>query len=112
MARLAQEVGAEAVLLIRDGALLSQAGRIQKQQADGLAAAVNESWQASARVAQSMGKEPRFEQSIEGADYLLYTLTLAENLILSVIVQGKVPLGMIRHQTKEAAETIRGLMGA
>lgn len=111
MSRLAQEVGAEAVLLTRGREVLAQAGRLSSEEVAALTVAICDSWRTSARVAQILGKEQlRFEQSIEGAEHLLYSLALADDLILSIVVAGRVPLGMIRHHAKETAETIRGLI--
>ncbi|MBC7226341.1 MAG: response regulator [Thermoflexales bacterium] len=108
MSRLAQEVGAEAVLLIRGGELVAHTGRMSENGVSALTSLVADAWRASTRVAQILGKEQlRFEQSIEGAEYLLYSLAITEDLILSVVVAGKVPLGMIRHRAKETAEEIR-----
>jgi len=108
MSRLAQEVGAEAVLLIRGGELVAHTGRMSENGVSALTSLVADAWRASTRVAQILGKEQlRFEQSIEGAEYLLYSLAITEGLILSVVVAGKVPLGMIRHRAKETAEEIR-----
>ncbi len=111
MSRLAQEVGAEAVLLIRGGELVAQTGRMSENGVAALTSLVADAWRASTRVAQILGKEQlRFEQSIEGAEYLLYSLAITEDLILSVVVAGKVPLGMIRHRAKETAEEIRKIL--
>lgn len=108
MSRLAQEVGAEAVLLIRGGELVAHTGRMSENGVSALTSLVADAWRASTRVAQILGKEQlRFEQSLEGAEYLLYSLAITEDLILSVVVAGKVPLGMIRHRAKETAEEIR-----
>jgi len=113
MSRLAQEVGAQAVLLIQNEELIAQAGRLDEGEVTALASVVCESWHTSARVAEILGKEQlRFEQSIEGEEHVLYSLALAERLILSVVVEGGVPLGMIRHRAKETAEEIRGLVAA
>ncbi len=111
MSRLAQEVGAEAVLLIRGGELVAHTGRMSENGVSALTSLVADAWRASTRVAQILGKEQlRFEQSIEGAEYLLYSLAITEGLILSVVVAGKVPLGMIRHRAKETAEEIRRML--
>ncbi|MCS7178670.1 MAG: response regulator [Anaerolineae bacterium] len=111
MSRLAQEVGAEAVLLIRGGELIAHTGRMSENGVSALTSLVADAWRASTRVAQILGKEQlRFEQSIEGAEYLLYSLAITEDLILSVVVTGKVPLGMIRHRAKETAEEIRRML--
>jgi len=113
MTRLAQEVGAEAVLLTRETELLVQTSRLPQEEIDALVSVVCDSWHTSARVAKILGQEQlRFEQSIEGEQHLLYSLALADDLILSVVVQGKVALGMIRHRAKETAEEIREAIGA
>ncbi len=112
MSRLAQEVGADAILLTEEENLIAHAGRLEKKEVSDLAAVVCESWCTAARVAKILNKEQlRFEQSIEGSEYLLYSLALGENLVLSLIIAGRVPLGMIRHRAKEATETVRDLMG-
>lgn len=111
MSRLTQEVGAEAVLLIRGGELVAHTGRMSENGVSALTSLVADAWRASTRVAQILGKEQlRFEQSIEGAEYLLYSLAITEDLLLSVVVAGKVPLGMIRHRAKETAEEIRRML--
>ncbi len=110
MSRLAQDVGAEAVLLTRDKTLIARAGRLPEEEVIALITVISESWRTSARVARILGKEQlRFEQSIEGAEYLLYSLGIADALVLSVVAAGRTHLGMIRHRAKETAETIRRL---
>lgn len=111
MSQLAQEVGAEAVLLIRNGELVAHTGRMSENGVSALTSLVSDAWRASTRVAQILGKESlRFEQSIDGGEYLLYSLAIIEDLLLSVVVAGKVPLGIIRHRAKETAEGIRRLL--
>jgi CheY-like chemotaxis protein len=111
MNSLAQEVNAEAVLLTSKGRVISHTGRISAEGAVGLAQAVAESWRTSARVAQILGQElTHFEQSTEGGECMFYSLAVAEDIILSVALRANVPLGMIRHRTKEAADTLRTLL--
>jgi CheY-like chemotaxis protein len=108
---LAQEVNAEAVLLSSKGRVISHTGRISAEGAVGLAQAVAESWRTSARVAQILGQElTHFEQSTEGGECTFYSLAVAEDIILSVALRANVPLGMIRHRTKEAADALRTLL--
>jgi CheY-like chemotaxis protein len=110
--QLLQEMRAQAVILIRDEELVAHTSRLPLDEVEALAAIIHESWNTSARVAQILGKEQlRFEQSIEGDEHLLYSLALSPEVILSVVVEGHVPLGMIRHRAKETAEGIRGLIG-
>jgi DNA-binding response OmpR family regulator/predicted regulator of Ras-like GTPase activity (Roadblock/LC7/MglB family) len=108
LARLLHEVNAQAVILVNGDRLISQVSSLPMDEVNALATIIQESWQTSARVAQILGKEQlRFEQSIEGDEHLLYSLALSKEVILSIIVEGHVPLGMIRHQSKETAEAVR-----
>ncbi|HEY76545.1 MAG TPA: response regulator [Thermoflexia bacterium] len=108
MSRLANEIQAKAVLLTRGDQVLAQAGDLPPEEARDLAIAIAESWHTSARVAKILGKEQlRFEQSIGGGEHLLYSLALVEDLLLSALIEGKVPLGIIRHRSRETAEAIR-----
>jgi len=111
MNTLAQELNADAVLLTSKGRVISHTGRIPAEGAVGLAQAVAESWRTSARVAQILGQELKhFEQSTEGGDHMFYSLAVAEDIILSVALRANVPLGMIRHRTKETADALRTLL--
>jgi CheY-like chemotaxis protein len=113
MNALAQEINADAVLLTSKGRVISHTGRISAEGAVGLAQAVAESWRTSARVAQILGQElTHFEQSTEGGEHMFYSLAVAEDIILSVALRANVPLGMIRHRTKEAADALRTLLTA
>jgi CheY-like chemotaxis protein len=109
---LFQEIGAEAVILTQEEEIVTQISRLPEGETIALADIIHESWHTSARVAEILGKEQlRFEQSIEGDEHLLYSLAVSQETILSVVVEGHIPLGMIRHRTKETAETLRGLLG-
>jgi CheY-like chemotaxis protein/predicted regulator of Ras-like GTPase activity (Roadblock/LC7/MglB family) len=113
MNTLAQEVNADAVLLTCKGRVISHTGRLSAEGVVGLAQAVAESWRTSARVAQILGQELKhFEQSTEGGDHMFYSLAVAEDIILSVALRANVPLGMIRHRAKEAADALRNLLTA
>lgn len=111
MSRLAQEVGAEAVLLTEGEDLLAHAGRMPRQGIVALAATISESWRTAARLADILGKKmTRFEQSIGGAEFTLYSLAVEETVILSVVVAGTVTLGIARHRCRETAEALRRLI--
>lgn len=111
MGQLAQDVGADAVLLTEYSTLLAHAGVLPEERVTPLLELVSEFWQTATRLAQVLGKEARrFEQSIQGPEHLLYSLALSETLVLSVVVTGRAPLGMIRHRTRETAEMMRGLV--
>jgi CheY-like chemotaxis protein len=113
MALLSQEISAEAVILTCGGSLIAHTGWLSAEAADELAQTVGESWHTSARVAQILGrKQLRFEQSVEGGEHMFYSLAVAGDIIISAALRAGVPLGIIRHQTKAAAETLRGLISA
>jgi len=113
MTSLSQEVNAEAVILTCGGKLLAHTGRLGAEEADRLAQVADESWRTSARVAQILGREQlRFEQSVEGGEHLFYSLAVAEDIILSAALRANVPLGMIRHRAKEAADALRTLISS
>jgi len=82
-ANLARELNADAVLLTYGSELVAYAGRFGLAEAEQLARVVVDSWQASARVAAALGREKvRFEQSLhEGQDYLLYSLSAADEIV-------------------------------
>ncbi len=111
MTALAQEINAEAVILTCGGGLIAHAGRLSAEEANGLAQAVAESWRTSARVAQILGREQlRFEQSVEGSEYMFYSLAVTEDIILSAALRASIPLGMLRHRAKATADALRTLM--
>jgi len=99
MIALSQEINAEGVILTRGEELIAHAGRLSAGEAEA------ESWRTSARVAQILGrKQLRFEQSVEGGEYVFYSLAVIEDIILSTALHVNVPLGIIRHRAKEAVE--------
>ncbi|MCJ7736829.1 MAG: hypothetical protein MUQ10_05870, partial [Anaerolineae bacterium] len=105
---LANELNAEAVILSLQERVIAQISRLSTDEVTRLARVVVDSYHTSTRVAEILGKEQlRFEQSIEGGEYVFYSLAVSEDLILSVAVQHGVPLGMIRHRAKETADAIR-----
>ena len=111
MTGLTREVNADTVILTCEGELIAHAGRLSVSAAKGLAQAVGESWNTSVRVAHILGQEQlRFEQSVEGGEHMLYSLAIAEDIILSTALRANVPLGMIRHSTKATAEKLRALL--
>jgi CheY-like chemotaxis protein len=111
MTALTREVNADTVILTCEGELIAHAGRLSVSAAKGLAQAVGESWNTSVRVAHILGQEQlRFEQSVEGGEHMLYSLAIAEDIILSTALRANVPLGMIRHSTKATAEKLRALL--
>ena len=113
MNNLAQEIGADAVLLTFGGGMLTWVGGLAQSEAESVARAVIHGWRTSAEVARVLGREQvRFEQSIAGGDYMLYALSVEQNALMAVVVRGTAPLGLLRHRARGAAEMIAQLCGA
>lgn len=109
---LAQDLNAEVVLLSCAGGLVAHAGRLATEGADGLAQVVSENWRTSARVAQILGREQvRFEQSVDGGQHMLYSIAIADDIILSAAMSTSSALGMVRHSAKATAATLQRLIG-
>lgn len=105
---LNREVRAEAILLVAGTDLIAQAGILSREECEELTVLVAHSTQTAAQAAAFLGERAgRFTQSLhEGAAYRLYTLTLAEGVLLSLALSTNVPLGMIRHQSRQIADQL------
>lgn len=105
---LNREVRAEAILLIAGVELIAHAGMLSRVQCQELTTLVSQSSQAAAQAARFLGERAgRFAQSLhEGAEYRLYSLSLAEGTSLSLALSSNVPLGMIRHQCRQTADQL------
>jgi DNA-binding response OmpR family regulator len=107
---LAREVNADAVLMTRAGRILESVGRLDEDQLSALAHIVWQSSQLSNQVAEALGRgQKHYEQSVEGDEHALYTLTIVGDVLLSVILGPDVTLGLLRHQTKRAAKRLYAL---
>ena len=105
---LNREVRAEAILLIAGSDLMANSGMLSREECAKLAILVAQSSRAAAEAATFLGERAgRFTQSLhEGGAYRLYTLTLTEGILLSLALSTNVPLGMIRHQSRQIAEQL------
>lgn len=105
---LNREVRAEAILLIAGHELVANSGMLRREECVDLAVLVAQSSQAASQAAAFLGEQAgRFTQSLhEGGAYRLYTLTLTEGILLSLALSTNVPLGMIRHQSRQIAEQL------
>jgi CheY-like chemotaxis protein len=105
---LNREVRAEAILLIAGHDLVANSGMLSKEECAELAILVAQSSQSASQAATFLGERAgRFTQSLhEGGAYRLYTLTLSEGVLLSLALSTNVPLGMIRHQSRQIAEQL------
>jgi len=105
---LNREVRAEAILLVAGTDLIANSGILGRAECEELAILVAQSSQAAAHAAAFLGeRDGRFTQSLhEGGAYRLYTLTLTDGILLSLALSTNVPLGMIRHQSRQIAEQL------
>jgi len=109
--RLSREINADAVILTRGEDVIASAGRIQADKLNELAQVVAKCWRTSVRMAQILGREQRrFEQSVEGGEYVFYSLAIAEEVILSMAMRTKTRLGIIRHQAKKSAKALKTMI--
>jgi len=112
MEGLAGELNAATVLLTRGGSLLGHVGRLRDEDVKELAEVIADSYRISGQAAEVLGREQQhaFEQSVEGNDQMLYSLSVVGGVILSVALSSDVALGMLRHRARAAAKRIRDLM--
>jgi CheY-like chemotaxis protein len=108
---LARDINAEAVFLTHDDDILASVGRLSPETVSELAQITKASYESSNRIAEILGRErQRFEQSVEGGEYMLYSLTVVEDVILSAALPADVALGIVRHRAKTAAKHLRDLV--
>jgi len=108
---LAREVNADAVLVTREDSVLSGVGRIDDERLETLAGVISESCHLSSQAAQALGREQRhFEQNVVGDEHMLYSVTILENILLSVILRPDVTLGFLRHEARATMKRLRDLL--
>jgi predicted regulator of Ras-like GTPase activity (Roadblock/LC7/MglB family) len=73
---------------------------------------VAEAAAAASRAASFLGEPSgHFEQSLhEGAEYRLYSLVVADDVVLSLALSTEVPLGTLRYQARQTAEELLALI--
>jgi CheY-like chemotaxis protein len=109
---LNREVRAESIMVTLGAQLVAFAGLLSREQTANLARLVAGSTDAAAQAAAFLG-EPNgcFEQSLhEGAEYRLYSLSLAEGLVLSLALSSGTPLGTLRYRARQTAEELLELL--
>jgi CheY-like chemotaxis protein len=109
---LNREVRAECILVTSGAQLVAFSGLLGREQAAKLAQLVAESAAAASRAAAFLGEPAgHFEQTLhEGAEYCLYSLSLSEDLVLSLALSTDVPLGTLRYRARQTAEELLQLM--
>lgn len=105
---LTNDVGADVALLTAGAELIARAGNMKDERAQELAILVAESAAAASRAAKFLGeRDGRFEQTLhEGSQHSLYSYSVSEGIFLSLSLGPRVPIGMVRHQTKRTGKNI------
>lgn len=108
---LARQVNADAVMVTNRGDVVACVGRIREDRQDALGKSIWRACQLSRMAARSLGREQTdFEQAVEGEDYLLYTLTIEDGVLLSAVLRCDTTLGFLRHQTRGTAQRLRAAL--
>jgi CheY-like chemotaxis protein len=108
---LAEALNADAVLLTQGNTLADFAGQIVQSDAEALARRMLEARPAAAQPAWLTGTEQvRFGQSIlDSGEHLLYSLDVAEGIVLTVAVKPESSLRLIRTQARQTARALLAL---
>jgi len=109
---LAESLNAEAVLLTDGNALAAQVGPLGRSGAETLARRILHSRSASAQSSwiTAGNEQVRFGQSIsDSGEHLLYSIDVAEGIVLTVAVLPDASLRIIRAQARQTAETLLAL---
>lgn len=110
---LAREINADAVLLTSREDILASVGQLATGKLTRLAQIIAESHQSSGQIAEILSRERRrFEQSIEGDGYMLYSLAVIEDVVLSAALRTNVALGIVRHRAKGVARRLSNLISS
>ena len=104
---LARELHADAVLVLRQGALLAQHGDFDGTRLDKIVERLL-LWRTAADELMSvLGERAHFQRALlEGARYCLYTYYLNETLCLLTLCRSDLPLGTARLALRAAADRI------
>ncbi|MFQ5577555.1 MAG: roadblock/LC7 domain-containing protein, partial [Anaerolineae bacterium] len=105
---LNSEIRAEVILLTAGTELIAKAGTMADSRARELAVLVAEGAEAVSQAAAFLGeRDARFEQSLhEGSEFRLYSYSLGQGVVLSLALGTNVPLGILRHQTKQTSRRL------
>ncbi|MGH2592639.1 MAG: response regulator [Anaerolineae bacterium] len=109
---LAESLNAEAVLLTDGNALAAQVGPLGRSGAETLAGRILQSRSATAQSSwiTAGNEQVRFGQSIsDSGEHLLYSIDVAEGIVLTVAVLPDASLRIIRAQARQTAETLLAL---
>lgn len=102
LTQAALESTADAVLLARDGEIVSFAGAMPQEDIEALRQEINDDWEANPDEARI-----RFVTlKTSGQDFMLYSRQTEEGLTLTMIFAGTVPLRVIRRQSNRILDAL------
>ena len=109
LARLSLETSAYAALLIRGPKLRVYAGQFSEAQAGELARLAHENWSRHG----GRGALVRFVRlSPAEDDYILYSTSVAGDMVLSMVFHAEAPISMIRKQARQLVEALTRAPGS
>jgi len=105
---LTLEAGATAALLTETGQLVAYTGDLPREEVEALVTLVTEGWREGAAAPPGTQAQVRFIRlKPDGPDYLLYSTSVLNSAVLSLVFQADTPLGTIRNQARRILESLR-----
>lgn len=105
---LTLEAGAAAALLTETGELIAHTGQLPREEVEALAALVVEGWRENGGAPIGNEAQVRFVRlKPDGPDYLLYSVPVINNAVLSLVFHADTPLSVIRSQARRISERLR-----
>src|SRR5262249_52166299 len=102
LTQISLELTAESTLLTRNGEVIAYAGRMSREDIEELRGVIDNDWNADPDQARI-----RFiSLPSSGKDYMLYSRATVEDLTLSMVFAGSMPLRDIRRQGKRLSEAL------
>jgi DNA-binding NarL/FixJ family response regulator len=112
LTQLTVESAAQSSVLSRDGELIAKTGALSVRDVKALLEEIAHTWQASEPTPPPGGGAPprparfRYVQLPGGGDYLMYSARTVEDMILTMLFPGDIPLKTIRRQAAQLLEAL------
>ncbi len=105
--KLANEIRAEAVLVIKDAAVLAQRSNFNGARVEMFVERIVRWRKAASELSSFVGERSRFQQSnLEGDRYHLYAYDVSESVLLVTVCRNDIPFGTLRLNIRSAASEI------
>ena len=112
LTQLTVESAAQSSVLSRDGELIAKTGALSVRDVKALLEEIAHIWQASEPTPPAGSGAPprparfRYVQLPGGGDYLMYSARTVEDMILTMLFPGDIPLKLIRRQAAQLLEAL------